>query len=410
MTFKKIVGWLHLWLGLISGLIVFVVCITGCLWVFNKEINDWATPLREVAPRDTAFIKPSAFMQKLREDLPLKEGIYPKLTNMEKKAFPDSAYPFMFYSEKNIHLYIDDREIYADPYTGELLAVFYWGGAYRPFFDFILEGHIELWFPHPYGHHVVRYATLVFIVLLITGLVLWWPKNKAARKQRLWFKWKKTTQWRRKNYDLHNIPGFWTFLLTLLLAITGLGMGLDWFRDGLHWVFSGGKGHDHEEILMEPPPPIVSDTTLVGKENYFHYDEVGDRVVAIIDSLRPGNRGFGFIWPSMWDEKGVIRVFGGNELTGSNPTILIDKYSLEIIKLEPVKPKEEKDLAHTIEDLYRPIHEGYIWGLPTKILAFIGSLVGAFLPITGVYIWWGRKKKKKTPKKAIPVKQKLEIV
>jgi uncharacterized iron-regulated membrane protein len=41
------------------------------------------------------------------------------------------------------------------------------------------------------------------------------------------------------------------------------------------------------------------------------------------------------------------------------------------------------------------IHTGAIIGLPGKILAFFASLIVASLPITGFYIWWGRKQKQK---------------
>ncbi len=74
------------------------------------------------------------------------------------------------------------------------------------FFDFVLAGHRWLWLPsYEVGHTIVNYATLIFIISLITGLVLWWPKNKAAAKQRFRFKWKPGTKWRRKNYDVHNV-------------------------------------------------------------------------------------------------------------------------------------------------------------------------------------------------------------
>ncbi|HWW38805.1 PepSY-associated TM helix domain-containing protein, partial [Pedobacter sp.] len=37
---KKIAGVLHLWLGLASGIIVFIVAVTGCIFVFQKEISE----------------------------------------------------------------------------------------------------------------------------------------------------------------------------------------------------------------------------------------------------------------------------------------------------------------------------------------------------------------------------------
>ncbi len=41
------------------------------------------------------------------------------------------------------------------------------------------------------------------------------------------------------------------------------------------------------------------------------------------------------------------------------------------------------------------IHVGAVLGLPGKIMAFFASLIAASLPVTGFYVWCGRKKKKK---------------
>lgn len=58
------------------------------------------------------------------------------------------------------------------------------------------------------GEQIVGWSTLTFVIMLIGGLVLWWPKKrKKDIKGSLWFQWKSTTRWERKNYDLHNIPG-----------------------------------------------------------------------------------------------------------------------------------------------------------------------------------------------------------
>jgi uncharacterized iron-regulated membrane protein len=46
------------------------------------------------------------------------------------------------------------------------------------------------------------------------------------------------------------------------------------------------------------------------------------------------------------------------------------------------------------------IHTGAILGLPGKFLAFFASLICASLPVTGVYVWWGRKNKAKKKAKA----------
>lgn len=61
--FRKINNWLHLWLGLISGIIVFIVCITGCIWVFNEEITMLLEPETRIEKQDHPILMPSQLQQ-----------------------------------------------------------------------------------------------------------------------------------------------------------------------------------------------------------------------------------------------------------------------------------------------------------------------------------------------------------
>jgi uncharacterized iron-regulated membrane protein len=67
-----------------------------------------------------------------------------------------------------------------------------------------------------WGTYVVGIPVLIFVFMLISGIILWWPKNKAARKQRFSFKWKNVKNWKRKNYDLHNVLGFYASVFALI--------------------------------------------------------------------------------------------------------------------------------------------------------------------------------------------------
>src|SRR5690606_17832956 len=112
--------------------------------------------------------------------------------------------------------------IYMHPYNGKGLQV---TDQFSGFFRFILDGHFYLWLPHEIGQPVVASATLIFLAMLITGLILWLPKNRKAAKQRFWFKWKEGMKWKRKNYDMHNIIGFYTSAIGIIFVVTGLVWG-----------------------------------------------------------------------------------------------------------------------------------------------------------------------------------------
>src|SRR5688572_4624294 len=85
--------------------------------------------------------------------------------------------------------------------------------------------------------------------MLISGLILWWPKNKKASRQRFSIKW--SARWRRKNYDLHNVLGFYSLGIALILALTGLVWGFEWFAKSAHTIAGGEKSLMYEEPLSD---------------------------------------------------------------------------------------------------------------------------------------------------------------
>jgi uncharacterized iron-regulated membrane protein len=195
MTVKEIIGKLHLWLGLSSGLLVFIISITGCIYAFQFEIQNLTQPYRFVACEEKPVLPPSQLRMIAERALPGKK------THAVLYAKPGHAAQVIFYDFDPEYYYL----VYLNPYSGEVLQV---RNENAGFFRFVLMGHFYLWLPPEIGQPVVASATLIFLVMLITGLILWWPKNKKATKQRFKIKW--NARWRRKNYD--SIM-FWVFTL-----------------------------------------------------------------------------------------------------------------------------------------------------------------------------------------------------
>ena len=109
------------------------------------------------------------------------------------------------------------------------------------FFAFILKGHMRLWLPKTIGEQVVGVSILIFIVIIISGFILWLPKKRKNLKQRLKFDWKTHTRWKRKNFDLHTVIGFYTCFIALIFAITGLIMSYNWFQKSVYFLVGGKK-------------------------------------------------------------------------------------------------------------------------------------------------------------------------
>lgn len=371
MTLKKILNKLHLWLGLSSGLVVFIVAITGCIYAFQAEIKDLTYPFLFVEEQDGAILPPSRLSEIAYEAFPeghLHAVLYPTRDRSAQAIF-------FSYGEGNDHYKI----AYINPYTGEVLKL---NDEYADFFRFILDGHFYLWLPPEIGQPVVASFTLVFLFMVISGLILWWPKKKNL-KQSLKIKW--SARWRRKNYDMHQVLGFYVMIFALVFAVTGLVWGFLWFRDGVYFAASGG------EKFVEYYTP-VSDSTKTYQ---------GD--IPVLDA----------VWLKMNEEyptAGYIEVHppefeGGAIAANANPDAstywkidyrYFDQNTLEELPVDHIFNRfEEASVADKLIRMNYDVHVGAIAGLPGKFLAFCLSAIIASLPVTGFLIWWGRRNKAK---------------
>lgn len=372
-NFKKAIGKIHLWLGLSSGIIVFIIAITGCLYAFQEEIQNITEEYRFVEKQNKAFLLPSQLEEIARKELPDKVLHSIKYNGTEKSA------EAIFYHYEPTYYYI----IYLNPYTGKVLETV---NMDEGFFRFILDGHFYLWLPHEIGQTICATATLIFLILVISGLYLWFPRNKNAVKQRFWFRWKDATKWKRKNYDLHNITGFYILLIALVFAITGLVWGFRWFAYSYYTVLGG------EKSLIYQEPSSQKTATAIAKPL--------DKVWLKMQKEHPTAKSIE-VHPPENDSVAIAANINPEEGTYWKINYrYFDQYTLEEKEVGHIFGKyENTGTADKLMRLNYDIHTGAVFGLAGKIFAFLISLLIATLPISGFYIWWGRNRKQKAKNK-----------
>ncbi|TRX41405.1 PepSY-associated TM helix domain-containing protein [Flavobacterium restrictum] len=369
-SFKKRIGQLHLWLGLASGMIVFIVAVTGCLYAFQEEIQNYTQEYRFVLEQDSPFLPPSKLVEIAQKELPNKQLHAIKYNQKNNAAVAE------FFHYEPTYYYT----VFINPYTGKILKTV---NNQQGFFPFILDGHFYLWLPNEIGQVVVASATLVFLVLLISGFILWYPRNKNAIKQRFWFRWKKGTTWKRKNYDWHTITGFYGLCIALVFAITGLVFGFQWFAYSYYKVVGGQKSLVYEEPLSK----TKETTRITNPLDKVWYQMQKEYPQAESIEIHPPEKPTAPIAANANPDKATYwkieyRYF--------------DQYTLEEKEVKHLygKYKNNKIPDNLIRMNY-DLHTGAVFGLAGKIVAFLISLLIATLPVSGFYIWWGRNKKAK---------------
>jgi uncharacterized iron-regulated membrane protein len=368
LSFKKIIGKVHLWLGLGSGLVVCFLGITGCILAFQKEIESFTNCYQYVEEQNKEQLAPSRMKEIALQALPGKH-LHSVIYGTSGKSAQ-----MIFYNGDPEYYYI----VYIDPYSGEVLKV---KNMDEDFFRIIITGHYYLWLPPHIGQPIVASATLIFFIMMLTGIILWWPRNKAARKQRFAIKW--NVRWRRRNYDLHNVLGFYMSWVAIFIAITGLVMGFQWFAKSFYWLTSGGK-------QMTQYYESFSDTSRKDSSTFIPTDEIWKKMYA----LYPSAETIEIHYP---DSDSSAIEGAANPDAGTywkTDYRYFDQYTLEEIDVtHPYGRFDKTSTASKIARMNYDVHVGAIGGLPTKILVFCASLIAASLPVTGFLVWRGRKKK-----------------
>ncbi|KIC93288.1 PepSY-associated TM helix domain-containing protein [Flavihumibacter solisilvae] len=370
MSFRKTIGKIHLWLGLASGLIVVFLGITGCMLAFQKEIESLQS-YRHVTTQSNPFLPPSAMLDIAAAEVPGKHA------HSVSYQGPGKAAQVSFYNfEPENYYYI----VFIDPYSGEVLKV---KDMNRDFFRVLVMGHFYLWLPPAIGQPIVASATLIFLVMMITGIILWWPRNKAAARQRFSIKW--NAKWKRKNYDLHNVLGFYMTWIAIFIAFTGLIWGFQWFAGSVYWLTSGGKKLNVFEETYSSKPVSGLKAGVPAEDLIWHNMKIEHPEAEIMEVHYPThdsasievaiNPDAGTYW------KADYRYF--------------DRYTLKEIPVTHLYGRfKDAGAAEKLMRMNYDVHVGQILGLRGKILAFFGSLIAASLPVTGFVIWWGRRRKR----------------
>ena len=383
MTVKKIIGKVHLWLGLTSGLIVFVIAITGCLYCFEAEIQNLTQSWRFVTPQQQAYLPPSQLQQIAEKAVPGKH------LHSIQYGTPRDAARALYYSADYYYA------AWINPYTGEVLKV---KNMDRDFFRVVLMGHYYLWLPPAVGQPIVIVSTIVFVVMMITGLILWWPRNKAARKQRFSIKW--NAVWRRTNYDLHNVLGFYMTWVVIFMAITGLVFGWRWFANSIYKMAGGQK-----TLTFTQP---LSDSTKYGQMELL---PAIDKLYLQMKAEHTNAEAIEMHFPEGRSETIEVAINTDASTYYKSDYRFFDRYTLKELEVDHIYGKYTN--ASGADKLLRmnyDIHIGAIGGFPGKLLAFFASLIAASLPVTGFIIWWGRRKKRKRTNPIIKKESRYESI
>lgn len=382
---RDAVLWLHKWLALISGVVVFILGITGCIYTFHDDLKLLLYPDKYFIPinEDNNKALPLSRLTRIAQQALSEEE---KITRVDLYPAADRTWVFRAQSVDqqafgHWNYFNHYMRVFLNPYTGEIAAI---ENSKTEFFQLVLQLHMNLLLGKKYGHPVVAYSTVIFIITMLSGLVLWWPKkwrDKNIRRS-FWPKW--SVKWKRLNHDLHNIIGFYALLFGLIIGITGLFFSFPNFKLMLAQNLN----------QLNPKPQ-----TTAGATSPFVFSKSADPLDDALQYVLDDN-----------DRQGMLSIrFRVNETDKIDIQMRLEEqrtgrfrwYYFDTTPLAIRKIVEHDKLAmgDRLASLNYDIHTGNIGGWFTKIIACLISLLCASLPVTGYIIWINKKKKRNKKRK-----------
>ncbi|MBS4069976.1 MAG: PepSY domain-containing protein [Algoriphagus sp.] len=391
---RKFLNDIHLYAGLISGMIVIAVCLSGTIYVYNTEI-------REFFDSERYFVEKQGVPQSLDA---LKSNLEAQVEGqiVGVNVFQQEGRTVQFSLKK------EGQErpstLFVDPYSGKVLAdnaektsteefMGYMFSLHRwLLLDKIEEPIMESMTNQELGRFINGVATLLFLLGVITGMVIWVPQKAKNWKQGLRVKW--DANWKRVNHDLHNTLAFYSLGALFIMAVTGPFWSYQWYKTGWQKTWDiyqapkeEKKGPTQEQAKKEEAP--AEEATLPTYE--LSLDEI----------LLAANKTLNY--------EGNVRITlpekpGSDISISKSRTGFFARAGADQLKLNPenLEVKEanlfgDLPVRQQIGRSVKALHTGEIFGQFTKFLWFVGCLIATSLPITGTLIWLNKKKKKKAP-------------
>ncbi|HXH12750.1 MAG TPA: PepSY-associated TM helix domain-containing protein [Alphaproteobacteria bacterium] len=405
MRLRTLIFWLHLAAGVVAGSVILIMSVTGVLLAFERQIvAATERSLRAVQPpaSDAPRLGLDAAVARARQALP--DGMP---TSVTLHADPTAAIAVAFEAE---------RLVFVNPYTGAVLGE----GAtrLRRTFHALTDWHRWLGMygeGRATGRSITGVCNAAFVVLIPTGLWLWWPRRWTRVALRAVTLPGLKLHGRARDWNWHNTVGFWSAPALLVIALTGLVMSYPWASNLLYTLAGSepptpqrhlptmARGNDPAELT--PGSIVTVHGGGAGGQGHVEAAFPGRPHGRSDDGGMPRSATLGVLfnlaaqYAPQWRRitlrvppRGTPHVtMMIEEAATRHPyprsILTLDAATAAVVKWEPYAGQ---NLGRTLRLWVRPVHTGEAGGLIGQAIAALASAGGAVLVWTGLALAWRR--------------------
>jgi uncharacterized iron-regulated membrane protein len=381
MQLRRLIFWSHLLIGVTVGVVVLVMCVTGVLLTYEKQLMAWAERGMRSAPPppNTPRLAVESLLTQLLEQ-------NPSLVPTGITLYSDPNRPALVAATPG-------TTVYVDPYTGALLAQ--GSPAIRAFFQSVTNWHRYFGASaanRATGKSVNDASNLLFLFIVVSGIYLWWPRKV------IWFQ--RGLLSKARNWNWHNTFGSWSSIPLFFIVLSGVIMSYPW-ANNLLYRLTGNE------------PPAAQVAPEAGRQGAGGRGSLRQTTIpvdglnalwATAEQQEPDWQSINMRLSPSIDMPVTFTIDRGN---GGQPdkrsTLILDRRTASVVRSERFS---DQNLGRRLRSLARFTHTGEAFGWIGQTVAGIASFGGVMLVWTGAALVirrfrsWIRNREKLTPHQA----------
>lgn len=375
-TIKAVLLQVHSIAGLVLALLLALIALTGAIMSFEDEIVDHLNAgIMRVTSREMPALMPDDLIARLKAAQDVG-----KVSAVTLSSAPAAAVHVRFARDEHGGR---PASLYVDPYDAHVLG----SPRGEAFFATVRRLHRWLLIPGDakgWGRPITGTVALGLVVMLVSGLVLRWPRRAGSVK--IWLKPNLGLSGRGLHRSLHAVIGTWVLPVYLVITLTGLWFSFEWYKDGVAWLLARPQiiaakmqpkmppKSPRAAGRAEPAQPIGFDQAWTTFQR-----EEGDRFSKALLTLPAGP---GTVMR--------IRSWGKDRtLEATRDEFRIDAATGQLVSAERY---DDKTSGEKIIAAIYDIHRGAILGWPGKLVFMIAAVSMPLFSVTGILLYLSRRK------------------
>ena len=353
----KIIFWSHLLAGVIAGLVIFIMSFTGVVLMYEPQISEYSERNARWVTRgpEAKRLSLDELVAKVREGNPEAR---PAVITV--KSDPTASVIVNLGRENTVFI---------NPYTGELL-----GGlsATHNVLHEIVDWHRWLGTEgesRAIGKAITGACNLAFFWLAVTGVYLWWPHSWKWRGLKTSLVFQRRLSGKARDWNWHNVIGFWSSSVLVVLTLTAAVMSYPWANDLLYTLTGSEPPPRAQGPAARPNAPVEARVALKNRKSPSRW-RTSKLLLATAERQVPGWTMLMMRFPPRPDGPVTVSIsepsaphnFARSQLT-------LNRATAEVVKWEPYS---ENSTGRKLRSWFRGLHTGEAFGFFGQTIAGSG--------------------------------------